>query len=285
MLTQHKQIIVDKEALVGLNVDALCDFVQNHLVLGCDTLLYECATTSQSKRSHMLSRYQRLIKAGAYYCSCSFTFVQWEGRNSLPYTWFLPDIDATEKIRTGEVNPDDALNSSQTQKAYGARSKVAADVFVNLSKKLKDRIDFESPEVAKAIKGWPSDKSERLQIVFNRIDKDNLHEIVLDSVPSSWVKDEARFCMSPSWMSWQLVRLTDAIVQDYYYLRQIGGSPGAERAEHDYQDMEYVLLLSRANGLLTRDRGLASLAKAAFPDKDVFFELDEVPEEYVCHWK
>ena len=85
-------------------------------------------------------------------------------------------------------------------------------------------------------------------------------------------------------MSWQLVRLTDAIVQNYYYLRQLGGVPGEKRAEHDYQDMEYILLLSRADGLLTKDNGCLSLAKAAFPDKDVFSDLEEVPEDYICNW-
>lgn len=39
-------------------------------------------------------------------------------------------------------------------------------------------------------------------------------------------------------------------------------------------------MLSRADGLLTRDEGLADLAKAAFSEKDVFSEIGEVPEEY-----
>ena len=58
-----------------------------------------------------------------------------------------------------------------------------------------------------------------------------------------------------------------------------------KHAEHDYQDMEYVLLLSRADSLLTRDKKLVKpLAKAAFPEKDVFSSLDEVPDEYLCNW-
>lgn len=65
----------------------------------------------------------------------------------------------------------------------------------------------------------------------------------------------------------------------------MGGGPGEERAEHDYQDMEYVILLSRADCILTRDEKLVKpLAKAAFPDKDVFSSLDEVSEDYLCNW-
>ncbi len=140
MLAKPKQIVVDKVALMGINIDELCNFAKNHLMLGCDTLLYECATTSESRRKDMISRYKRIIKAGAYYCSCSITYIQKEAASSNPFPWFLPDL-------------------------------------------------------------------------------------------------------------------------------------------------EYVLLLSRADGLLTRNEKLVKpLAQAAFPKKDVFSSLDEVPEEYVCHW-
>jgi hypothetical protein len=74
-------------------------------------------------------------------------------------------------------------------------------------------------------------------------------------------------------------------VWDYYWLRQKGGPPGDNRAEHDYQDIEYVLLLSRADGIITRDKKLVEpLARAAFPEKDVFSSLEEVPESYRCDW-
>lgn len=49
--------------------------------------------------------------------------------------------------------------------------------------------------------------------------------------------------------------------------------------------MEYVLLLSRADGITTCDKELVEpLARAAFPGKDVFSSLEEVPESYRCDW-
>ena len=48
--------------------------------------------------------------------------------------------------------------------------------------------------------------------------------------------------------------------------------------------MEYILLLSRAGGLLTGDKVSGTLAKAAFPEKDVFSNLEDVPDEYIYHW-
>jgi hypothetical protein len=42
--------------------------------------------------------------------------------------------------------------------------------------------------------------------------------------------------------------------------------------------MEYVLLLSRADGILTNDQSLIKpLAQAAFPDKQVFSSIGEIP--------
>jgi len=36
---------------------------------------------------------------------------------------------------------------------------------------------------------------------------------------------------------------------------------------------------------LTRDKKVVEpLARAAFPEKDVFSNLDEVPDEYLCNW-
>ena len=284
MPAKSKQIIVDKEALVGINIDALCGFAQNHLMLCCDALMYECATTSEARRTEMLSRYKRLIKAGAYYCSCSIAFIQSESKNCLPYSWFLPDLDATEQIRIGERRPEDLPDLTTYDEISRQRYKVAK-AFLNVSDKLKNRIDIEDPYVGKRIKQLPSDKFERFRVLLEYIDAHDLHQRCLDSFPDDWIRNETRFCLSPEWMSWQLIRLTDAIVLDYRYLRQMGGGPGEERAEHDYQDMEYVLLLSRADGILTRDKKVVEpLARAAFPEKDVFSNLDEVPDEYLCNW-
>ena len=279
-----KQIIVDKEALIRINNNDLCDFVKNHLVLCCDTLLYECATASKQEPKGMLDRYKRLMKSGAYYCSCSVFFVQSESRNCLPYPCFLPDLEATKQIRIGEAHIEDLLNSQMIGEVSQSHYKVAKAIFLDLSCKIKNRIDSENAEVGKKIRDMVSDQIDRFRILFESIDKNDLHQVCIESFPIDWIKNEDKFCLSSKWMSWQLVRLTDAIVQNYYYFRQLGGVPGEKRAEHDYQDMEYVLLLSRADGLLTKDNGCLSLAKAAFPDKDVFSNLEEVPEDYICNW-
>ncbi|MHC4509285.1 MAG: hypothetical protein ACYTAO_10070 [Planctomycetota bacterium] len=277
---------MDKDALVGININNLCDFAQNHLMLGCDTLLYECATASKQEPRDMLERYKRFIKSGAYYCSCSITFIQSESRNCLPYPWFLPDFKATNEIRTGEKPVEHLLDSTTYGETSQPRYKVAK-AFLDVSNKLKNRIDMEDPYVGEKIKQLPSNKFERLRELFERIDTQDLRQMCVDSVRGEWIKDKTKFGLSPEWMSWQRIRLTDAIVRNYYYLRLTGAMPKdkAERAEHDYQDMEYVLLLSRADAILTRDKKLVEpLARAAFPEKNVFSNLGEVPKDYACNW-
>jgi hypothetical protein len=66
---------------------------------------------------------------------------------------------------------------------------------------------------------------------------------------------------------------------------QKGDTLGHPRAQHDVLDVEYVVLLSHADGILTRDKKMVKpLARAAFPNKDVFSSPAEVPDEYLCHW-
>lgn len=213
------------------------------------------------------------------------TYTQSEGKHGRPYPFFLPDLDATKQIRTGEARLKDALDSPMAGEVSQSRHKVSKAVLVDLSAKLKKRIDKERPDVGKKIQDLTSDRFNRFRILLESIDARDLHQMCVDSFHHDWIKNEKKFCLSPEWIGWQLIRLTDVIVQDYYYLRQLGGGPGDERAEHDYQDMEYVILLSRADCLLTRDEKLVKpLARAAFPDKDVFSSLDEVPKGYVCNW-
>jgi hypothetical protein len=82
------------------------------------------------------------------------------------------------------------------------------------------------------------------------------------------------------------MRLGSALAYEYCYKHlKHGNTPGVTNAEHDDQDSEYVLLLSRADAIVTRDRDLVEpLARAAFPEKDVFSSLEEVPESYRCDW-
>jgi len=52
VLAKPKQIAIDKDVLIGINLNKPCDFSKGYLLLACDTLLYECTTTSESNRKN-----------------------------------------------------------------------------------------------------------------------------------------------------------------------------------------------------------------------------------------
>jgi len=280
-----KQIVIDKEAFIRIKLDALCDFARNHLLLLSDTLLYECATTAESQRARRLRECMRLFEAGGYYCGCSVTFIQWEGSHLTHYPCFLADLHATGVIRTGKLRLEDASDPDAAKDMFLARSTVAQQTFMALSTEHRKALDSEHKGVADVIKKeMPADRRERLCKWLERIAPREMYQRDVDWVPQAWITEKKRFCLSEKWISWQYIRLVSAVTQDYSYLQQKGGAPGNTRAEHDYQDMEYVLLLSRADGIISSDKGVIALAKAAFPEKDVFSSLEEVPESYRCDW-
>ena len=102
---------------------------------------------------------------------------------------------------------------------------------------------------------------------------------ILEHFRSSPIDDR----VSNEWMTWHHLRV---ILVMHLENRFLGELRPVSKVEHDLQDMEYVSLLSRADAILTREREkkgyMAHLARAAFPEKDVFSSLDEVPEPYRC---
>lgn len=281
-----KQIIIDKDAFVGIALNRLKGFAANHVLLVCDTLLYECLTSADTESRRPLDDCRNLIEGGAYYCSCGVDFLKWEAHNLRPYPPFLPDLHKTERIGAGNVRDQRSFGADKVGEIVGAHNRHAENVFLETVRRLGPRIGSERPDIARDIKTLPKEPYARMTQWLDGLDGVGMHGVAVRSMPKGWVRDDARFCQSQEWVSWQYFRLASVIANEYYYLRQMGGIPGMRRAEHDYQDMEYVLLLSRAAGILTRDKKLVKpLAQAAFADKDVFSGLDEVPEEYLCHWR
>lgn len=282
---KSKQIVIDKDAFIGIGVNALCNFAKNHLLLVCDTLLYECITDESTHNRRLLDSCKNLIDAGAYYCTCSITFLKWEGLNLYPYPTFLPDLEKTKQIRKGYVRPEDSFTNQELEKILNLHTGVAKNILIGTVERLRHRINSERPDIATNIRTLPRDTHNRMAQWLEGLDRVGMHDVAVRSMQKEWLKDDAKFCLHQEWISWQYFRLASVLANEYYYLSQMGGIPGTQRAEHDYQDMEYVLLLSKADGILTRDEQLVKpLAKAAFPDKDVFSSLDEVPDEYICNW-
>jgi hypothetical protein len=281
-----KQIVIDKSAfiaLTGAKFDILCDFSKHHLLLLPDALLYECVTAKRQKPLDLLRKYQHLATAGAYYCSMSRGFIEWEAWYCRPYPDDVRDLKRTKTMIGGSTWVNDVCNSGIADRSLHSRLGFAERMLVGLSETLGRRVHSECPEVAREVKKLPADRSARLCKWLAGIDRLDIHAMALESIPLGWIRVRREFCLSCEWMTWQYIRLLAAVAQDYYYLRETGGIPGAEGPEHDYQDVECVLLLSRADGVITTDKRLVEpLARVAFPEKRVFSSLEEVPESYRC---
>jgi hypothetical protein len=280
-----REIVIDQCAFEGSRLDALCKFAGCHLVLASDTLLYESASSDRRARKHLLQRYGKLIRAGASWCSMSRGYIGWEARNLTPYPRRLADPDRTRWIRDQADSLEEIADTEVVGKARQQRGVGSRVLFVDYSKELSDRISSGLPDVAASFRGLPGDKSTRFQALLKWIDTSiDMHEVAVkwQWLPSELTRDPSQFCVSPQWVTWHYLRLALTLLWEYAHLRQKGGPPSSQHAEHDDQDMEYILLLSRADGILTADKRLAELARAAFPDKDVFSSLKQVPHSYRC---
>jgi hypothetical protein len=286
MLAKPRQIVIDKNAFQGTTLNKLRTFAKKHALLICDTLLYECGTTGSRNAAQALQRCKSVIDVGGYYCHCSLEYVQWEASHCIPHPWFLPDLLMTKQIRIGRIDIASNLQTKRAVKTFSSRCETASQQLLEPSAEFKKRFDVEHAALAEEARRLePFERYERLRKALASIDKTDQNKMALRLIPQNWIKDETQFCLPPEWMTWQYMRLISTMQDEYTYLRLTGSAPDAKHTERDYQDMEYVLLLSRANAIITRDKKLVEpLAKAAFPDKDVFSSLDEVPEEYICNW-
>jgi hypothetical protein len=234
----------------------------------------------------LLAKCEHVIKGGAYYCSMWRAFVKWECTYCQPYPWLLADLDSTNRVRNGETELSDLLHPETVDCARDQRWHLAEEILLNVSKEGKQRIAEAGSDLAKQLYDYPADKLSRFSKILDEMSLD-IHGMATRSFPY-WIRDPARVCLSNAWMTWQLIRLNAALSADYTYKRQRGGDPGRKLAEHDLQDMEYVFLLSRADAIITSERekrGLVPhLARAAFPEKEVFSRLEEVPESYRRDW-
>jgi len=293
MTNRPKQIVLDKDAFIGINLGVLCDFAKHHFLIAPGVLLYECVTSEACEKKRLLERYERLIKEGACCCPRGAEFVQWEAEQCRPYPLFLATAERmTERICRGDVQLHEILKPTDAHEWERLCTRDACAKYIELSEAAERKVAQNCPNVREEIKGFPPDQCARLQYILDLIaTRFDIHEMAMRSVSPDWIKAKDQFCLSDEWMTWQRIRLTLAIVWEYSYknlrslIRNDGYVPKRVDAEHDDQDVDYVLLLSRADAIITRDKKLVQpLARAAFPEKDVFSSLEEVPESYRCDW-
>lgn len=182
--------------------------------------------------------------------------MRWEAQHSCPFPQEIADVEKTMRLRAGPVKADQVFANDEIAVKREVGYGFARAFLVDNVRKLSDLGRSKRPEGLPDHRGLPVDKSARLALFARSADDASFTNLALTLAPKDWVNDEKRFCLSAEWMTWQYLRLIDIVLREYSYLSQIGGFPGEERAEHDYQDLGYVSLLSRADAIITRDGSL-----------------------------
>ena len=293
MSAKQRQIIVDKEALVGININALCDFARSHFLILPDDLYYECVTADKEKtekkkadkkKQELLDRFRDVILAGGCICPRRNKIIQEEAETLSPYGE-LVDMKTISAVRQTFQENKRPYNPEEIETAYRNEMEMAK-MIMDLADGFTQKLVSKQPELLAKMRKCDSSKSARPERIVEwakSVDSQDIHH-ALEEILKRFTNRPDKFCLSEEWVSWHFLRLRLILSFERTFLRHTGDASGPISIEHDLQDITYVLLLSRADGLLTRDKGCSCLAKAAFPEKDVFSGLDKVPEDYLGNW-
>jgi hypothetical protein len=280
---KRNKIIIDKDAFVGISVRDLCNFAQNHFLILPLVLHDECATDAE-KREELFERFRKVILSHGCICPSGRDVVKKEGQTLQPYG-SLAQIYETNRMRQ-EFKEGYVLSTPNNVNDIHGGHIGAAQILLDLHEKVAKAITPKILEEAEEERGsLEANKLERFKLWIRAVESTDIHKIGISTF-SCLMDAPEKFCLSPDWVTWHFVRVASVLALDYAFLKKgKGRKKELINAEHDVQDIEYVYLLSRADGLLTRDKKLVTpLAKTAFPDKDILSSIGQVPKEYICNW-
>jgi len=278
-----KKIVIDKSVFRGTSTSKLQEFVRNHFLILPDVLYYECVT-SDEEQDKLLDRFKDVVLAGGFICPSRNEIIQKEAKDLSPYRSLvnLAEILAVKKTFQENSRP---FNPKKIKLAYENELKMAQSI--------KDLADGFIQEYASKQPGLiaeirKSDNSragrpERLVKWAEFVDSQDIHN-ASKKILKNITRFPEKYCLSDDWVSWHFLRLILILSMESTLFRGKGDTSGIISVEHNLQDITYILLLSRAEGLLTQDNGCSCLAKAAFPEKDIFSDINQVPEEYICNY-
>lgn len=271
-----KKIIIDKTVFQGTSTEYLIEFARSHFLILSEVLLYECLTTDRDK-DRLLDRFREVVLAGGKICPNRNEIINTEAKTLLPYG-NLVDSSKTYSVRETFRNNRRPYDLKTVEKSYENEIKISQHL-IDLVKPFLDEVKQKNPELYEASRR--ENTSERGQLgrfknftlFFNSQDMHLASTKIFKGITDR----PDRFCLSDEWISWHFLRLCFIYLSDKFLLRHNNGSNSkCENTEHDMQDLTYVMLMSRADVLLTNDDGLKYLSKAAFPDKEVFSNIKEI---------
>lgn len=285
MKPKTAQLVIDKDVFQGTSTESLCDFAKNHFFILSNDLYYECVTTDSRQRK-LLDRFRDVVLAGGCICPRRNTIIKKEAENLSPYGP-LVDMQIISAVRRTFQRNDRPYDAEDLEIAYRNELKMA-QMMIDSADGFTRKLASEEPELLNQIRKRDNSKTARLDRLkewTEAVDSQDIIHNASEEMLKGLTEHPEKFCLSDEWVSWHFLRLYLILLQERTFLRHTGDGSDQISVEHDLQDINYVLLLSRADGLLTQDKDLViPLARAAFSEKDVFSSLGEVPEEYLGDW-
>jgi len=262
-----KLLVVDKSVFHTLHYcdETLCAFVKKYNVVLPHTLAIECIISEKrhGKDPEKLSKgLDKAVKAGANMGYESAELLKSEKTTLCPVKSVV-DEAATQQLRnsTIEVSDDSIRQEAErckkiTQQKVNEILAIAETHYQNICKNSKFKKGLTKPtKIEERFETW-------IQIMNNN----NLMNDSIDTLFGNNISS----CADDNWYTWQYIRLWFAYCWDWSYKKSLNNNIKKIRS-NDFYDIEPVLYLSRADGLLTNDQKLEiPLAKAAFPQKDLF---------------
>lgn len=278
MTLMPKILVIDKDVFRATKSDCLDKFVENHFLV-LPKVLYDEIVTTKEERNKLAKRFSSVMLSGGYICPASSFILQREAEDLCPYS-FLPDLGRTNAVRKIFKHKKEFLSTNeidQIQNEMSARAKL----FEDFGKSLSNNLTGGLKNGFRKLSGF--DPPRRIGGLMELVDNNNIHDVAIETM-GHLTKSPELFCLDNNWVAWQYVRLRILLHYEHLFKMQIASKIAIEKIEHDITDMEYALLLSRADGLLSKDKPIQVLAKAAFPEKGIFESLDDVPDNYLCGW-
>lgn len=267
-MNMSELLVVDKSIFHSLCDcdEKLCEFVTKYNVVLPHTMAIECVISenrSDKEPDKLFRGLAKAIKAGANLGYESPELLKAEKTTLCPVKSIIDEAN-TQKFRnfTPEIN-EDSIKQAANHCRYVTEHKIsgllghARTLYENICKNQDFKNKF----------GEPTERQRRFEKWIQCIDQNNFMKKAVDTSFGKQISSHA----DANWYTWQYTRLWFAYCWEWSHKKSLPGSSEKKDISNDFYDLEYVLYLSRADGLLTNDQKLqVPLAKAAFPKKEVF---------------
>jgi hypothetical protein len=273
-------VILDKSVFVGTATPELCGFAKKHTLIVPGVLIQECEISPDLKTQHLIKKIWEVVRAGADIWHLPFRAVEKE-KESFRACDSLFDDEFTERFRNEELGLEELIEQETIDHAREKYNRPIGEML-----KIASIMEKKGEGIIEDFKaGIRNRKMEDTKVRLDFFAKATepygmIHGWAVTLFSDKIVAD--RFCLSHEWFTWHVTRLLLILASEYLYKNiKSGQVPNQKLLQHHYYDGMYATYLSHASCLLSNDKDfLIPLAKAAFPDKDVFSCIKDVPKSY-----